>query len=40
MQFGWQQDGNGEMYYYGDENDGARTESKWLWLERSGDLQR
>ena len=38
MQFGWQQDGNGEMYYYGDENDGARTESKWLWLERSGNL--
>ena len=39
MEFGWQQDNNtGDMYYYGDENDGARTESKWLWLERSGNL--
>ena len=39
MQFGWQYDGvNDEMYYYGDENDGARTESQWLWLERSGNL--
>ena len=39
MEFGWQQDNNtGDMYYYGDENDGARTESQWLWLERSGNL--
>ena len=39
MEFGWQQDNNtGDMYYYGDENDGARTESKWLWLEKSGNV--
>ncbi|MFQ8842268.1 MAG: hypothetical protein ACLR8P_16535 [Clostridium fessum] len=39
MEFGWQQDNNtGDMYYYGDENDGAEAESKWLWLERSGNL--
>ena len=39
MLFGWQYNNtNGEMYYYGDENDGARTESAWLWLERSGNL--
>ena len=35
MQYGWQEvDGAG--YYFGDENDGARAESKWLWLEKSG----
>ena len=37
MQFGWQYDSvNDDMYYYGDENDGARVESQWLWLEKSG----
>ena len=35
MLYGWQYDGD-DGYYYGDENDGARTESKWLWLEKSG----
>ena len=35
MQYGWQEI-DGEGYYFGDENDGARTESKWLWLEKSG----
>ena len=35
MQYGWQQVGE-NVYYFGDENDGARTESKWLWLEKSG----
>ena len=35
MQYGWQEvDGAG--YYFGDEDDGARAESKWLWLEKSG----
>ena len=35
MLYGWQDiDGNG--YYFGDEDDGARTESRWLWLEKSG----
>ena len=35
MLYGWQEiDGNG--YYFGDEDDGARTESRWLWLEKSG----
>ena len=39
MQFGWQYDSvNDDMYYYGDENDGARVESQWLWLEKSGNL--
>ena len=37
MQYGWQ-DIDGEGYYFGDENDGARTESQWLWLEKSGML--
>ena len=37
MLYGWQYEGN-EGYYYGDENDGARTESKWLWLEKSGNV--
>ncbi len=37
MQYGWQYEGT-EMYYYGDENDGARTENQWLWLEKSGCL--
>ena len=37
MQYGWQYDStNEEAYYYGDEDDGARTENQWLWLERSG----
>ena len=35
MQYGWQEvDGFG--YYFGDEDDGARTEGRWLWLEKSG----
>ncbi len=37
MQYGWQEI-DGEGYYFGDENDGARTESKWMWLEKSGML--
>ena len=37
MQYGWQYEG-GNMYYYGDEMDGARTESQWLWLSKSGSL--
>ena len=37
MQYGWQQVGE-NVYYFGEENDGARTESKWLWLEKSGML--
>ena len=37
MLYGWQQVGDG-VYYFGEENDGARTESKWLWLEKSGML--
>ena len=37
MLYGWQYEGN-EGYYYGDENDGARTESKWLWLGKSGNV--
>ena len=35
MRYGWY-DGDGEGYYLGDEDDGARTESAWLWLEKSG----
>jgi glucan-binding YG repeat protein len=35
MLYGWQEiDGNG--YFFGEEDDGARTESRWLWLEKSG----
>ncbi len=35
MLYGWQElDGNG--YYFGGEDEGWRTESKWLWLEKSG----
>ena len=37
MEYGWQYEG-GNMYYYGDEMDGARTESQWLWLSKSGSL--
>ena len=35
MRDGWYQDGN-DVYYLGDENDGART-SGWLWLEKPDD---
>ena len=35
MLYGWQ-DWQGAIYYFGEENDGARTENKWLWLEKSG----
>ena len=35
MYSGWQEfDGN--VYYLGDPDDGARTENDWLWLEKSG----
>ena len=37
MQYGWQEI-DGEGYYFGDENDGARKESQWMWLEKSGML--
>ena len=37
MLYGWQ-DWQGAIYYFGEENDGARTENKWLWLEKSGML--
>lgn len=33
MQDGWYDDGDGSIYYLGDENDGARA-TGWLWLER------
>ena len=36
MQYGWQEDDNGNGYYYGGEDEGWRTENQWLWLERSG----
>ena len=36
MQYGWQEDDNGNGYYYGGEDEGWRTEDQWLWLERSG----
>ena len=35
MRDGWYQDGN-DIYYLGDEDDGART-SGWLWLEKPDD---
>ena len=35
MKSGWQ-DVDGNVYYLGDEDDGARTENQWLWLEKSG----
>ena len=35
MQYGWQYDNN-NMYYFGGEDEGWRTEDQWLWLERSG----
>ena len=37
MLYGWQ-DWQGAIYYFGEEMDGARTENKWLWLEKSGML--
>ncbi len=33
MRYGWYADDNGNVYYLGDENDGARTNNAWLWLE-------
>ncbi len=33
MEYGWYEDENGNIYYLGDEDDGARK-SGWLWLER------
>ena len=33
MQDGWYDTGDGDVYYLGEEDDGART-SGWLWLER------
>lgn len=35
MEFGWFEK-DGEVYYLGDEEDGARSDNKWLWLERPG----
>ena len=35
MLSGWQEF-DGESYYLGDEDDGARAQSQWLWLEKSG----
>ena len=35
MQYGWHEDGD-NAYYLGDEDAGARAESQWLWLEKSG----
>ena len=33
MEYGWYEDENGNIYYLGDEDDGARK-SGWLWLEK------
>ena len=33
MEYGWYEDENDNVYYLGDEDDGARK-SGWLWLER------
>ena len=33
MQDGWYDNGDGDIYYLGDENNGSRA-SGWLWLER------
>ena len=33
MQYGWYEDEDGDIYYLGDEDDGARK-SGWLWLEK------
>ena len=35
MQYGWYEK-DGDVYYLGDEDDGARTETSWLWLEKPG----
>ncbi|WP_194611428.1 N-acetylmuramoyl-L-alanine amidase family protein [Clostridium vitabionis] len=34
MLHGWQEK-NGDVYYLGDEDEGWRAESQWLWLEKS-----
>ena len=37
MQYGWHESDNGEeAYYLGEEDEGWRAESQWLWLEKSG----
>ena len=35
MQYGWHEE-DGNAYYLGTEDEGWRAESKWLWLEKSG----
>ena len=35
MQYGWYES-DGDVYYLGDEDDGARTENSWMWLEKPG----
>lgn len=32
MRYGWFED-NGDWYYLGTEDEGWRTDAKWLWLE-------
>ena len=34
MRWGWYED-NGDVYYLGNEDEGWRAESQWLWLEKS-----
>ncbi len=36
MEYGWYEDENNNIYYLGDEDDGARK-SGWLWLEKPDD---
>ena len=36
MRSGWYQDSNGNVYYLGDEDDGAMAKNRWLWLEKAG----
>ncbi len=33
MRYGWHQDGDGDVFYLGAEDEGWRAESQWLWLE-------
>ena len=37
MEDGWYEK-NGEVYYLGEEDEGWRAESQWLWLERPGNF--
>ena len=37
MEYGWYQDSKNDIFYLGEEDEGWRTESGWLWLARPDD---